>query len=112
MLEASPGLSIVQQEHLRTITSSGEDLLGLINNILDHSRLESGSVTLEHIPFSLREVAEGALDTMAAVAQKKDIEICLTNSVGKDPPKLFGDPFRVKQVRRTLTSSRLWPGVP
>ena len=106
MLEASSGLSVVQQEHLRTITSSGEDLLGLINNILDHSRLESGSVTLEYIPFSLREVAEGALDSMAAVAQKKDLEICVVASVRKDPPRLCGDPFRIKQVRRFLASSR------
>ena len=35
VLEASPGLTSVQKEHLRTIISSGEDLLGLINNILE-----------------------------------------------------------------------------
>lgn len=92
---------MVQKEHLRTIISSGEDLLGLINNILDHSRLESHSVTLEHIPFVLRDLVESALDSVAAVAQKKDIEICLISSYKSDPPALKGDPFRIKQVRET-----------
>ena len=105
VLEASPGLSQVQREHLRTIISSGEDLLGLINNILDHSRLESGSVTLEQIPFDFRELAEDALDTVAAVAQKKDLELCMTTSVKDDPPPLIGDPFRIKQILMNLLSN-------
>lgn len=105
MLEASSGLSDVQREHLRTIISSGEDLLGLINNILDHSRLESGSVTLESIPFTLREVVEGALDSVAAVAQKKNLEICLISAYDTDPPGLIGDPFRIKQILLNLLSN-------
>lgn len=105
MLEASSGLTEVQREHLRTISSSGEDLLGLINNILDHSRLESGSVTIEQIPFSLRDVVEGALDSIAAVAQKKNLEICLISSFKSDPPGLIGDPFRIKQILLNLLSN-------
>lgn len=105
MLEASPGLSQVQREHLRTIILSGEDLLGLINNILDLSRLESSSVTLEHIPFSLRDLVEGSLDILATVAQKKDLEICLINPIDTDPPELVGDSFRVKQVLMNLLSN-------
>jgi signal transduction histidine kinase len=105
VLEASTGLSDVQREHLRTIISSGEDLLGLINNILDHSRLESGSVTLESIPFSCRDVVEGALDSVAAVAQKKNLELCLLNPADADPPGLMGDPFRIKQILLNLLSN-------
>lgn len=107
VLEASPGLSDVQREHLRTILSSSEDLLNLINNILDHSRIESGSVTPERIPFSLRDVVEDALDGMAAVAQKKQLEIYLTNSFKTDPSGLIGDSFRVKQVLLNLLSNAI-----
>lgn len=105
VLEAGQGLSPVQREHLRTIISSGEDLLGLINNILDHSRLESGSVTLERIPFSLRDVVEVALDTVAAIAQNKGLELCLISTYQDDPPGLRGDPFRIKQVLLNLISN-------
>lgn len=80
-------------------------MLGLINNILDHSRLESGSVTLETIPFSCRDVVEGALDSVAAVAQKKDLELCLLNAIIEDPPGLIGDPFRIKQILLNLLSN-------
>ncbi|WWD17752.1 hypothetical protein CI109_102193 [Kwoniella shandongensis] len=97
VLEESTGLSAVQREHIGTIQSSAHDLLGLINNILDHARLESNSVILERIPFTLREVVEGALDTIAPAAQAKDVEVCLITSFKEDPPGLLGDPFRVKQ---------------
>lgn len=105
MLEASPGLTQVQKEHLRTIILSGEDLLALINNILDLSRLESQSVSLEHIPFNLRDLVEGALDVIATTAHKKDIEVSLISSVKTDPPELIGDGFRVKQVLMNLLSN-------
>ena len=105
VLEASPGLSAIQREHLRTIISSGEDLLGLINNILDHSRLESNSVTLERIPFCLRDVVEAALDTVAPTAFNKNLEICLTSPFVDDPPGMLGDSFRIKQVLLNLLSN-------
>lgn len=105
VLEASPGLTPVQREYLRTIASSGEDLLGLINNILDHSRLESGSVSLEHIPFTMRDVVEGALETIAPAAQKKNLEITLINAIHSDPPDMMGDPFRIKQILLNLLSN-------
>ena len=105
VLEVSPGLSQVQREHLRTIISSGEDLLGLINNILDHSRLESGSVKLEKIPFSMRDVTETALGSIASIAYKKKLEICLITAVTHDPPGLVGDPFRIKQILMNLVSN-------
>jgi len=90
---------------LQTIQSSGEDLLGLINNILDVARLENSSVTLERSPFSLREVTEAALDTMASGAQKKGLEVCLISAFNSDPPGLIGDSFRIKQVLLNLLSN-------
>ena len=64
VLEDSPGLDSVQQEHLATIRTSGEDLQTLISNVLDFSRLESGSLKasqLESIPYNLREVIENTV---------------------------------------------------
>jgi signal transduction histidine kinase len=107
VLRESPGLSEVQREHLQTIQSSGEDLLGLINNILDVARLENSSVSLERTPFSLREVTEAALDTMASAAQKKGLEICLISPFTDDPPGLIGDSFRIKQVLLNLLSNAI-----
>ncbi|KAL1408018.1 hypothetical protein Q8F55_004815 [Vanrija albida] len=105
VLEASPGLTSVQREHLQTILASGQDLLSLISNILDHSKLESNSVLLEHIPFNVRDVVESALDTIAPVAQSKTVELTPLSMFKNDPPGLIGDPFRVKQVLLNLLSN-------
>lgn len=100
-------LSDVQLEHVQTIISSGEDLLGLINNILDHSRIESGSVTPERISFSLRHVVEDAVEALAAVGWSKEIDLYLTSSFSADPPGLIGDPFRIKQILLNLVSNAI-----
>ncbi|BEI86447.1 hypothetical protein CcaverHIS002_0607340 [Cutaneotrichosporon cavernicola] len=105
VLETSSGLTAVQQEHLQTIIASGQDLLALISNILDHSKLESNSVQLESIPFSVREVVEGALDIIAPVAQSKNVELTVLTTLLSDPPGVIGDPFRVKQVLLNLLSN-------
>lgn len=105
VLENSAGLTPVQREHLGTILTSGNDLLALISNILDHSKLESNSVLLEHIPFSVRDVVESALDTVAPVAQSKNVELTVLSIFRNDPPGLLGDPFRVKQVVLNLLSN-------
>lgn len=105
VLEASQGLTAVQREHLQTIMNSGQDLLALISNILDHSKLESNSVLLEHIPFNVRNVVEGALDMVAPVAQSKNVELTVLSMFKNDPPGLLGDPFRVKQVLLNLLSN-------
>lgn len=105
MLEASPGLSAVQHEHLQTIAASGQDLLALISNILDHSKLESDSVQLENIPFNIRDTIESALDIIAPVAQSKNVELTALSTIKSDPPGVIGDPFRIKQVLLNLLSN-------
>jgi signal transduction histidine kinase len=50
-------------------------LQGIINNLLDLTKLEAGSVELEHVDFRLRDMIEGALDQIAPIAQKKEIEV-------------------------------------
>jgi hypothetical protein len=105
VLEASPGLTTVQREHLQPIIDSGQDLLALISNILDHSKLESHSVLLENIPFSVRQAVESALDTVAPVAQSKNVELTASSIFKNEPPGLMGDPFRVKQVLLNLMSN-------
>ncbi|KAL7424814.1 hypothetical protein Q5752_000498 [Cryptotrichosporon argae] len=105
VLQASADLSPVQREHVHTITASSEDLMMLISNILDHSKLDSGSVTLEQIPLNVRDIVETALHTIAPLAQSKDIELSLTTPYYKDPPGMIGDPFRVKQILINLLSN-------
>ncbi|CED84462.1 multi-sensor hybrid histidine kinase [Phaffia rhodozyma] len=98
VLEGSPGLSAPQKEHLHTIKDAGEDLQRLIEQVLDITRLESGSVEPETIDIDIRDVAESALDTIASAAQRKNLEVVYANRLAEDPPILRSDMYRIRQI--------------
>jgi signal transduction histidine kinase/CheY-like chemotaxis protein len=86
-----------QSEFVETIHSSGDALLGLINDILDYSKIESGHLELEQHPFDLRDCVETALDVLSARASEKNID--LVYWIEEDvPAALTGDITRLRQV--------------
>ncbi len=102
MLEAD--LSPTSQEYGRIIRSSGRSLLGIIDGILDFSRIESGQVELEAVPFDLMETLTGVIELFAASAERKGLELHL--EVPEDvPSSLVGDPLRLRQVLLNLVGN-------
>jgi PAS domain S-box-containing protein len=90
-------LSPEQREFAETIRSSGDSLLGLINDILDYTKIESGRLDLEETAFDLRECVETALDVLSARASEKNID--LVYWIEEDvPPAFSGDITRLRQV--------------
>jgi PAS domain S-box-containing protein len=90
-------LSSLQEEFVHTIEISGENLLTIINDILDYSKIESGKIELEKTAFNLRECIEDAFDLFMQPAAKKNVE--LLYYVEPDVPKTFlGDTTRLRQV--------------
>lgn len=86
-----------QREYVDTIRSSAEILLGIINDILDSSKIESGTMAFQNHPLDLREIVESALDVVAPAARAKQLEL----AAGLQPeihPYLIGDGNRLKQV--------------
>jgi signal transduction histidine kinase len=67
-----------QRDYLETIRNSGEALLSVINNILDFSKIDSGTIELESRPFVIKECIEEALNLFAAEASKKDLNLAYT----------------------------------
>lgn len=85
------------QRHLRVAEGASRVLLGIINDILDSERLESGRLTLESIPFGLATVAEQALATVRPQADDKGLTLAL--DLPPDSAKHFvGDPMRLSQI--------------
>ncbi|MCB1958730.1 MAG: PAS domain-containing protein, partial [Rhodocyclaceae bacterium] len=68
--------------HIRAIHQSANQLLVLINNLLDFSRIEAGELRLEEVPFRLDECLESALDMVAGQADAKGICLLMTASDG------------------------------
>jgi len=86
-----------QREYVRIFRKAGSQLLDLINDILDLSKVESGHLTLENLDFDLGEVLDKTLEIMAIRAHEKGLELALR--IAPDVPKLLvGDPARLRQV--------------
>jgi CheY-like chemotaxis protein/nitrogen-specific signal transduction histidine kinase len=86
-----------QRDFVETVRSSGDALLGIINDILDYSKIEAGRLELEQQPFDLRECVESALDLLAGRAAEKrlDLAYLVHDSV---PRVIIGDVTRLRQV--------------
>ena len=97
-------LSKEQREYAETIRSSGDGLLGLLNDILDYSKIESGRLDLEQRPFDLRECLESALDVMAGRAAEKAIDLLSAMEPGV-PDSIESDDTRLRQVLVNLLSN-------
>ncbi len=97
ILEKDPDLNPRQAESLRTISRSGSHLLGLINDILDMSRIEAGRVALTQAPFCLADLLAD-LETMFRVrAEEKGLELRV--EIDPDLPRqVVGDEGKLRQV--------------
>lgn len=95
-----------QSEYLNTIKKSASHLLGMIDNILDLSKLEAGKLSLDKTTFDIRSCIDEIIDDVIGQAQKKHIEIIplVDNSV---PQTLLGDPHRLKQVMANLLNNAI-----
>jgi PAS domain S-box-containing protein len=97
-------LSSDQNEFAETIRSSSENLLAIINDILDFSKIEAGRIELENAGFHLRTCLEDALDVVAPLTAKKEIE--LTCAIASDVPETVeGDAARLRQILLNLLSN-------
>ncbi|MEW6991411.1 two-component sensor histidine kinase BarA [Colwelliaceae bacterium 6441] len=99
-------LSDIQRDYLQTIERSAANLLAIINDILDFSKLDAGKMTIEKIPFSMRETVEETINLLAPSAHKKNIELSLRFAPDL-PDSLIGDAMRVKQVIINLVSNAI-----
>ncbi len=95
-----------QREYGNIVSSSAESLLGLLNDILDYSKIEAGKLDLELIAFQPRQVVDEIVDMLEIKAQEKGLSLCA--SVNPDVPMVaMGDPTRLKQVLVNLTGNAL-----
>ncbi len=93
-----------QRDYVETIRSSSETLLGIINSILDFSKVEAGKIEVEQIPFNLRECVESALDLVATKAATKNLELAYNYAFGV-PETIIGDITRTRQILLNLLSN-------
>ncbi len=93
-----------QREYAGTVQASAEALLGLVNDILDVSRIEAGKLALETIDFYLPAIIEGAIELNALEAHRKGLELAV-RFPARLPSLVRGDPARLRQVLVNLVNN-------
>ncbi len=97
-------LTAEQREYLEAANTSGQNLLAIVNDILDISKIESGKLELERIAFSLPKTIFEAVRAQAGRAHGKDLELIV--DVGPTmPEQVLGDPVRVGQIVTNLVGN-------
>ncbi|HEY58769.1 MAG TPA: GAF domain-containing protein [Anaerolineae bacterium] len=93
----------LQRQDLTAIYNAGQHLLGLINDILDISKIEAGKMQLNFQEVAMADIVQGVMST--AVGLVKDKPIQLIQEVEPDLPTVRADPTRVRQVLLNLVSN-------
>jgi PAS domain S-box-containing protein len=93
-----------QQDKLRSLKFSADNLLSLVNDILDHSKIESGKIIFSRDQFDLHDRLTGIHEVMKIKADRKNVELDL-NITGDLPKYVVGDPVRLNQILLNLVSN-------
>ncbi|HEX5230534.1 MAG TPA: ATP-binding protein [Bryobacteraceae bacterium] len=95
-----------QREYAESIKRSADSLLGLINDILDLSRIEAGKLRLDRTEFSLESAIAETASMFAPQARAKGLEF-ISNIAAGAPPWVVGDPGRLRQLLVNLLGNAL-----
>jgi PAS domain S-box-containing protein len=99
-------LNAEQRQYVRVFQKSANNLLVLINDILDLSRVESGRLTLEESDFELAELLDSVAEVMSVRAKQKSISLSY-NIAPQIPSRVRGDPERLRQVLLNLIGNAI-----
>ncbi len=97
-------LNPAQRSYLQAVEDSGQHLLGLLNDILDYAKLESGKIELESIVFDPVKTLQSVAEICSPKAHEKGLEIAVCIK-GEIPQKVKGDDGRLRQIILNLASN-------
>ncbi len=95
-----------QKEYLRIVQQSSNALLGLLNDILDLSKIEEGKLNLEPLPFDLRKTLTESAKTLGVQAHNKNLEL-VYHIDSEVPHQLLGDEGRLRQILVNLIGNSI-----
>ncbi len=103
-LLAETALSAEQEEYVEVISTSGDALLGIVNDVLDFSKISEGKLDLEYHPLKLRAVVESSLDIVAPRAAQKRVDLAYVMEP-EVPSMIEGDVVRLRQILVNLLNN-------
>lgn len=101
----TPGITEELMSFVRDASDSAERLIGLVNNLLDASRLESGTLKMTPAPTGLADLTRSVLDELATFVRARGHRLTLEG--GEGGPRVLADPQLLRQVILNLTSNAI-----
>lgn len=99
-------LNTGQQNYLRTIKSSAQNILFLVNDVLDLSKIESGTIELETVDFSIQDIISELINSLDFKLREKNVS--LISKIDPSLPKvIMGDPHRINQIILNLVDNAI-----
>lgn len=99
-------LDDIQRDYLNTVKQSAESLLELLNDVLDLSKIESGRLEIDEVPFDIFSVVKDTLKPLAFVAKQKNLQLGV--SISSDVPQyIIGDALRLRQILINLVGNAI-----
>jgi signal transduction histidine kinase/DNA-binding response OmpR family regulator len=105
-LALSTPLSKEQSDYLYTAKTSGQNLLSIIANILDLSKIEADKLEIESIPMSLEHLLSETCNSLSHRAREKNLEL-IVEIVPDTPEKIVSDPTRLRQILTNLVANSI-----
>jgi signal transduction histidine kinase/CheY-like chemotaxis protein len=99
-------LNETQQKYVKTIASSAQNILFIVNDVLDLSKIEKGELKFEQIPINLRDICEQIVSSLSFKKFEKNVDISyeIDDSI---PQLVIGDPIRMNQILLNLADNAL-----
>ncbi len=99
-------LSVKQKDYLSTIKNSANNILFLVNDILDLSKIEKGAIQLESVPFSILKIITDIKKSVSFKVTQKPVELDVL--IAENLPEiLIGDPMRINQILLNLVDNAI-----
>jgi signal transduction histidine kinase/DNA-binding response OmpR family regulator len=105
-LLASTSLTEKQAEYIAMLNAAGNNLLSVINEVLDHAKIEAGRLELESVTFDCSVLLDRVVDLLAVSASRKGLEL-FSKYVPTAPRFVTGDPSRLQRVLVNLVSNAI-----
>jgi signal transduction histidine kinase/CheY-like chemotaxis protein/HPt (histidine-containing phosphotransfer) domain-containing protein len=102
----STRLDSQQQEFAKAIEDSANALLGIVNDVLDFSKIDVGKMDIAVVEFDLRDIVEASVEVLSFKAREKNVRL-LTHIETTLPRMLLGDPGRIRQILLNLLGNAL-----
>lgn len=94
-----------QQKFMKRIKSSAENLLAIVNDLLDHSKIEAGKIIIEKHPFTLITLISDLQEALSFLAEKKGISLSVHTPENLPDGQFLGDRLRLYQILYNLLSN-------